>query len=118
MRILCLAVLAIASLARAQEAPTHFLVEYELAPGVDITHLSQPQMALVQQHGAHLKKLRDDGVVILGGHTANLQHLRGLAILAAKDVESARTVADEDPAVKAGMMKTSVEAFTLAIPPK
>jgi uncharacterized protein YciI len=118
MRLICLAVLAIASLARAQEAPAHFLIEYELAPGVDITHLSQPQMALVQEHGARLMKLRDEGVVIVGGHTDDMKHPRGIVIVAAKDAAAARALADEDPAVKGGMMKTTVESFTLAVPPK
>jgi hypothetical protein len=45
MRILCLLALAVASYAQAPEAPSHFLIELELAPGVDITHLSQPQRA-------------------------------------------------------------------------
>jgi uncharacterized protein YciI len=118
MKLLSLAVLVIASLARAQEAPSHFLIEYELASGVDATHLSEAQMALFQQHGAQLKKLRDEGVVIVGGHTENMEHLRGLVIVKARDVAAARALAAEDPAVKAGLMRTSLEPFTLAIPPK
>ena len=118
MRILCLCILAAISLAMAQEAPAHFLIEYELAKNVDIGHLSQPQMAVFQQHGAQLMKLRDDGVVVVGGHTDNIQHMRGFVIMKAKDVAAARTVAAEDPAVKGGLLTFSVEAFTLAIPPK
>ena len=68
----------------AQEAPSHFLIEYELAAGVDITHLSQPQMAVFQQHGAQLMKLRDEGVVIVGGHTDNMQHMRAFVIVKAR----------------------------------
>ena len=118
MRILCLAVLAIASLAHAQEAPSHFLIEYELAPGVDFTHLTQPQMDVFKQHGAQLMKLRDEGVVIAGGHTDNPQHMRAFVIVKAKDAAAARAVADADAAVKGGLLTFSVEPFTLAIPPK
>ena len=118
MRILCLCFLAIASLVRAQEASTHFLIECELTASVDITHLSQPQMATFQQHGAYLSKLRDQGVVIMGGHTDNMQHMRAIIIVKAKDAAAARTVASEDPAVKADLLKFSVEPFTLAIAPK
>ena len=119
MRFLCLALLAIASLAGAQEAPQHFLLEFELAPGVDVAHLTQPQMAVFQQHGAQLMKLRDEGVVILGGHTDNMQHMRALVVVKATDVAAARALADADPAVKAGLLKPTVaESFTLAIPPK
>ena len=119
MRALCLLVLCAASIAHAQEAPSHFLVEFELAPGVDVTHLSQQQQAIFQQHGAQLVKLRDEGVVILGGHTDNLQHMRAVLIVKAKDTASARAVAEADAAVKAGLLKLSgVEPFTLAVPPR
>ena len=119
MRILCLMALAVASFAQAPEAPTHFLIEFELAPGVDITHLSQPQRATFQQHGAQLMKLRDEGVVVLGGHTDNVQHMRAILIVKAKDTASARAVAEADAAVKAGLLKLSgVEPFTLAVPPR
>ena len=118
MRILCLCLLAIASLAPAQEAPAHFLIEFELTPSVDMAHLTQPQMAVFQQHGAQLMKLRNEGVVIVGGHTDNLQHIRAFVIVKARDAAAARIVAAEDPAVKGGLLKFSVEPFTLAIPPK
>jgi uncharacterized protein YciI len=118
MRILCLVVLAIASLARAQEAPSHFLIEYELTAGVDITHLTQPQAAVFKQHGAQLVKLRDEGVVVAGGHTDNIQHMRAFVIVKAKDAAAARAVADADAAVKGGLLTASVEPFTLAIPPR
>ena len=52
MRILCLTLLA--AVALAQDAPKHFLVEFALAPGVDMKHLTQPQMSVFQQHGAQL----------------------------------------------------------------
>jgi uncharacterized protein YciI len=118
MRILCLCILAISSLARAQEAPAHFLIEFELTVGVDIAHLSETQMAVFQQHGAQLMKLRNDGVVVVGGHTDNMQHMRAFVIVKAKDAAAARIVGAEDPAVKGGLLKFSVEPFTLAIPPK
>ena len=124
MRILCLCTLAIAayimlpSLAPAQEAPAHFLIECELTASVDIAHLTQPQMATFQQHGAYLSKLRDQGVVIVGGHTDNIQHMRAIIIVKARDAAAARTLATEDPAIKGGLLKFSVEPFTLAIAPK
>jgi uncharacterized protein YciI len=118
MRILCLCILAITSLAPAQEAPAHFLIECELGANVDVTHLTQPQMATFQQHGAYLSKLRDQGVVIMGGHTDNMQHMRAIIIVKTKDAAAARTLATEDPAVKGGLLKFTVEPFTLAIAPK
>ena len=119
MRILCLLALAARLPRAAPEAPSHFLIEFELGPGVDITHLSPPQQAIFQQHGAQLMKLRDEGVVIVGGHTDNVQHMRAVLIVKAKDAAAARAVAAADPAVKAGLLKPSgVEPFTLAVPPR
>ena len=118
MRLLCLAVLAIASVGWAQQAPGHFLIELELTPGVDVTHLSEAQISTFQQHGARLAKLCDEGVVIVGGRTANLQHPRAVVIVTAKDAAAARSVVEDDPAVKAGLMKASVEPFALLIPPR
>ena len=118
MRILCLCILAIASLAPAQETPAHFLIECELGrergrraphPAAD-GRISTARRLTV--------KLRDQGVVIVGGHTDNMQHMRAFIIVKAKDAAAARTVATEDPAVKGGLLKFSVEPFTLAIPPK
>jgi len=116
MRILWIALLALAAF--AQDAPKYFLIDMALAPGVDVMHLTQPQMAIFQQHGAQLTKLRDEGVVVMGGHTDNPQNVRAIVIVKAKDTAEARALADADPAVKAGLLKHAVEAFTLAVPPK
>jgi uncharacterized protein YciI len=118
MKILCLVVLAIASLAHAQQAPSHFLIDYELAAGVDIAHLTEPQAAVFKQHGAQLMKLRDEGVVVAGGHTDNPQHIRAFVIVKAADAAAARAIAAADAAVKGGFLTASVESFTLAIPPR
>jgi len=116
MRIPMIALMTLAAF--AQDAPKHFLIEFMLAPGVDVMHLTQPQMGLFQQHGAQLMKLRDEGVVITGGHTDNPQTMRAVVIVKAKDAASARALAESDPAVQAGLLKPAVEAFTLAVPPK
>jgi uncharacterized protein YciI len=118
MRILCLAVLAAASMAHAQDARSYFLIEYEVAAGVEIAHLSPPQIEMARQHAARLAKLRDEGIVIVGGRTANLQHPRGIVIVTAKDEAGARALAGADPAVRGGLMRTTVEAFELAVPPR
>ena len=116
MRILWIALLVVTAF--AQDAPKHFLIELTLAPDVDVMHLTQPQMAVFQQHGLQLMKLRNEGVVIMGGHTDNPQNMRALVIVKAKDAAAARALADDDPAVKAGLLKPTVAPFTLAIPPK
>ena len=119
MRILWIALLVGAAFAQdKRDSPRHFLVEFTVAPDVDLMHLTQPQMDTFQQHGLHLMKLRSEGVVIMGGHTDNPRNMRAVVIVKTRDIAAARTLADADPAVKAGLLKPAVEAFTLAIPPK
>jgi len=117
-KTLCLIALVFVSLAVSQESQPHFLLRMELAPEVDVMHLSPTQMAALQQHGARLTKLRDEGVVIAGGHTDDPKHMLGIVIFKAKDLAAARALAADDPAVKAGLMKPTLEPFTLAVPPK
>src|SRR5258708_15949354 len=107
MRILCLAVLAIASLAHAQEAPSHFLIEYELTAGVDITHLTQPQMDVFKQHRAQFVKIPDEGGVIAGGHTDNVQHIRPFVIVKTPDAATPRAGATADASPKCSLLPPS-----------
>jgi uncharacterized protein YciI len=117
MKLLCIVALTLAAF--AQESQQHFLVQIELAPGIDVTRLSPAQGALFQQHGERLAKLRDQGVVVTAGHTDNLKHIVAVIIVKAKDMAAAQALAAEDPAVKAGLLaKPTVEPFTLAVPPK
>jgi uncharacterized protein YciI len=116
MRILCMALLAAAAF--AQDAPKHFLIEFAVSSSVDLLHMTQAQMGVFQQHGARLTKLRDEGVVVTGGHTDNPRSMRAIVIIKAQDVAAARVLAEADPAVKAGLLHPTVEAFTLAVPPK
>ena len=116
MKIFWLTILAVAAF--AQDAPKYFLIDMSLSPSVDPIHMTQPQMAVFQQHGARLTKLRDEGVVVMGGHTDDTRNMRAIVIVKAKDLAAAHALADADPAVKAGFLKPAVEAFTLAVPPK
>ena len=119
MRILVIALLVGAAFSQVTpDAPSHFLIEMTLAPDVDVMHLTQPQMDIFQQHGMRLMKLRDEGVVVIGGHTDDPKNMRAIVIVKAKDIAAARALAANDPDVKAGLLNPSVAPFTLAIPPK
>ena len=111
------AFLYVLAIAAAHAAPANFLLTLELAPGVDVAHLTPQQMGLLQQHAANLGKLRDAGILLTGGRTDTPQHLRGLAILQADGQAAAQAIADADPAVRGGVMRATVEPFTLAVAP-
>lgn len=71
----------------------------------------------VSQHFNYLKDLTDRGIVRLAGLTlTNDETTFGIVIFLAKDIEGARSVAENDPAVKAGVMKAQVHPFKIALP--
>jgi uncharacterized damage-inducible protein DinB/uncharacterized protein YciI len=102
----------------AQAATANFFVVYELTPGVDITHLTQEQMGIFQQHGANLSRLREAGTLLVGGRILyDPAHARAVAILTSQSEAQAKEIAAADPAVRAGLMRTTVEPIDMAMPP-
>jgi uncharacterized protein YciI/uncharacterized damage-inducible protein DinB len=87
-----------------------FLAVYELAHGTP-DQLTPAQRAILQQHSAYLKSLAEKGVLTWAGRTNNPTQPRGYAELAATESE-AKAYIDNDPAVKAGIFKCTVESFT------
>ena len=118
---ICLLVSALLSLAlvnvsRAQHAPTHYLLTYQLADGVEVVHLTQPQMAALQGHGQHLMRLQKENVLMVAARTADPVRPSAVAILTG-DEATAQAAASQDPAAKAGVMKISVQPLGVVLPP-
>ena len=72
-------------------------------------HTPEQAAALQDAHLAHLAALHEDGVLLAAGP---LDHdgFRGLCLLRG-DPETARAVAGEDPAVRAGRFRVEVMAW-------
>ena len=68
MKKLCLIAFALLNVARAQQAPTHYLLTFQLAPGLDVTRLTPQQKAVFMEHGKYLATLEAKGLVV-GGRT-------------------------------------------------
>jgi len=65
MKRLCLLSLALAPFTLAQQAPPpHWLVTFQLAPGMDLTKLTPQHMAAFTGHGQHLATLKAKGLVV------------------------------------------------------
>lgn len=95
----------------------NFFVHLEVSPTVDFTHLTPAQAAIFQQHGASLTKLRDSGVLVIGGRMLqDPKHAHAIAIVKAENEAAAREIVEADPAVKAGLMKATVEPIELLSP--
>lgn len=64
------------------------------------------QLAEIQQgHMAHIRKLAAAGQLVLAGPVLDAEDMRGIFILAVDDLDQARALVAEDPAVKAGRLK-------------
>ncbi len=110
---------AILFLFAAMAAPAaNFFVAYEVAPGIDFTHLTPQQMGVLKEHGANLMKLRESGVLMTAGRMMqDPKHVHAIAIMVAENEAKAKELADADPAVRAGIMRFTVEPIDLAFPP-
>jgi uncharacterized protein YciI len=70
---------------------------------------------LVGEHFAYLVELRDRGVLILAGRTQENPGTFGLAIFEAPDEASARSVMEDDPAVRAGVFAATLHPYAVAV---
>lgn len=70
---------------------------------------------LQSQHLGHLKKMHDEGLLLLAGPLTGNEELRGLLIFNTDSVEPAKQRADQDPAVLAGRLE--IEYLTFMAPP-
>ena len=71
---------------------------------------------VVGAHLNYLKKLAEEGVVVLAGRTqTNDETTFGIVILNAADESAARAVMDNDPAVKGSVMHATLFPFRVAV---
>ena len=70
------------------------------------------EMAALRQHVEYLRKLADQGVLILGGHTLNHDESAfGIVIVRADSQAAASAIMDADPLVRAHIVTVAVFPF-------
>lgn len=83
---------------------------------LDEDNWTQEDEDIVTEHFMKLKRLTEEGTVILAGRTTHMDETTfGIVILNANDEESARELASSDPAVEKGIMKASVYPYKIAL---
>lgn len=94
-----------------------FLYRLEPARIEMVTVGPTPEEAvIVSQHFAYLEALTQQGVMLLVGRTQdNSPDTIGLAIFQAESAAQARTIMDNDPAVKNGVMRAKLFPFKIAL---
>jgi uncharacterized protein YciI len=82
-----------------------------------LTEGSTPEEAeIVGRHFAYLKDLTEKGVMILMGRTQNNDESTfGIAIFEAEDETAARSIMENDPAVKNGVMTATLYPYKVAL---
>jgi uncharacterized protein YciI len=64
---------------------------------------------IVSEHFDYLKRLTEDGVVILAGRTQNTNYsIFGIVLLKAETIEAAREIMLNDPAVKNNVFRAEL----------
>jgi uncharacterized protein YciI len=82
-----------------------------------VTEGSTPEEdEIVSRHFAYLKDLTEKGVMIMLGRTQNNDESTfGIAIFEAEDEAAARTIMENDPAVKNGVMTATLYPYKIAL---
>ena len=82
-----------------------------------LTEGSTPdESEIVDRHFSYLKDLTEKGVMILMGRTQNNDESTfGIAIFEAEDEAMARTIMENDPAVKNGVMTATLYPYKVAL---
>jgi uncharacterized protein YciI len=82
----------------------------------DSTAWTPEKIKIVQAHFAHLQKMLADGVLILGGRTqVAYDKTFGIVIYEADSFDAAKLIAENDPAVKGGVMTVEVFPYEIAL---
>jgi len=85
------------------------------APRLDFADTMQPHEAAVwEEHFVYVKKLLDDGVMILVGPTLGRINT-GIAVFEAKDAAAARAIMEGDPAVASGIVSAELRPFHVSL---
>lgn len=78
----------------------------------DATITDQTQRAeLFKGHFANMKRLAEDGKLVLAGPLNGYEQRRGLFILNVDDLETAKALVETDPTVKAGVFNYNLTKY-------
>lgn len=94
-----------------------YMYTLQLIPELlDVNNWTEKENKIVGEHFLRLKKFRDEGIVILAGRVPEMDPEGfGIVIFKAGSEEEARTIMENDPAVKNGIMKAKLFPFSVAL---
>jgi uncharacterized protein YciI len=99
--------------ASAPIPPGQKLFAVEITTGAKWDTSKPPnQQAFMKEHSAHLKKLRDDGLISMGARYGD----KGLIVLKAQDENEARAIMAADPSMQNETFKFSLHEMRVFYP--
>lgn len=111
----CVVGLSSVALAGEAEPPKVEMKRYFLAllhKGKSWTPEASPEVAKLQEgHMANIRRLADEGKLVLAGPFEDAGELRGLFVLDAASIEEARSLCETDPAIRAGRLRAEIFAW-------
>ena len=76
--------------------------------------MTEEEKAVWHRHFQRLRRLVDDGVLIVAGPTLGSVNT-GIAVFEAEDETEARRIMDEDPAIASGIARGELRPFAVAL---
>ena len=92
----------------ASVTPKLFAVEFRTGAKWDTNKEAQDQLHF-REHSANLKRLREDGLLLVGARYSD----KGFLVVAAATEDEVRVEFDKDPSVKAEVFRYDVHAFNV-----
>ncbi len=93
---------------------SEFIISLEPARDGMVDSPTPEEAEAVQRHFEYLKRLTDEGMVILAGRTTEPPFV-GIVVLDADSREGAEAIMAEDPAIIAGVFAGRVSTFQIAL---
>ena len=102
------------ALARSLGADDYGMRAYVLAilrSGPTPVPAGEERTSMFQGHFANMKRLADEGKIVLAGPLDGVEGRRGIFVLATKDIEEARRLVATDPVIEKGEMVADLHTY-------
>lgn len=91
----------------------HFLLMYYPPREDFVNNQSKEESEAIGRHFLYLKDLHEKSIVLMAGRINDARF--GVALLKVENLESAKTIMENDPAVMAGVFKAEILPFMMAL---
>ena len=116
MRVLAfLAALAALAAAQAPSAKKQFLIRIEPVRPTFADDMTPEEQKIMGVHFGYLKKLAEEGKVVLAGPSVNGTKTFGIIVVEVANEAEARAILEGDPSYKAGVQKGELLPFRVSL---